>query len=107
MDSESARRYVEMAREHPDLRCADVPLEVLEAATDDAYEPSPFVQEFLETGHRQWLIQKQGRVRKPEQMVKNAVVVLWVRATRLYNNRSLDRADPDEDKPFFSDEGLY
>ena len=107
MDSETARKYVEMARERPDILCADMPLEVLEAATDDDYEPSPFIQEFLETGHRHWLIQKQGRVRKSDQMLKNAVVVLWVRATRLYNNRTLDRPDPDKDKPFFSDEGLY
>ena len=107
MDSQTALQYVEMARERPDILCTDVPLEVLEAATDDDYEPSPFIQEYLEAGHRQWLIQKQGRVRKSDQMLKNAVVVLWVRATRLYNNRSLNRLDPDETKPFFSDEGLY
>lgn len=107
VDSESARKYLEMARERPAIICADVPLEVLEAATDDDNEPSPFMQDFLEAGHRQWLIQTQGRVRKSEQMVKNAVVVLWVRATRLYNNRSLNRPDPDEAQPFFSDEGLY
>lgn len=107
VDSESARKYLEMARERPAIICADVPLEILEAATDDDNEPSPFIQDFLEAGHRQWLIQTQGRVRKSEQMVKNTVVVLWVRATRLYNNRSLNRPDPDEAKPFFSDEGLY
>ena len=107
MDSASQRKYLKMAREGADLQCADVPLEILEAATDDDNEPSPFIQEFLEIGHRQWLINKHGRVRKSELMLKNAVVVLWVRATRLYNNRSLDRLDPDEHKPFFSDEGLY
>ena len=89
MDRVTAAKYVEMARERPDILCAEVPVEVLEA------------------GHRQFLIEKQGRVRKSDQMVKNAVVVLWVRATRLYNNRSLNRLDPDEDRPFFSDEGLY
>ena len=107
MDRVTAAKYVEMARERPDIMCAEVPMDVLEAATDDDYEPSPFIQEFLEAGHRQFLIEKQGRVRKSDQMVKNAVVVLWVRATRLYNNRSLNRLDPDEDRPFFSDEGLY
>ena len=101
------QRYLQMARECPGLLCSQVPLEILEAATDDGVEPSQFIQEFLEAGHTQWLVQKHGRVRRGEQQIKNAVVVLWVRAGRLFNSHTLGRLDPDWDNPFFSDEGLY
>ena len=107
MDPAAAKRYLQMARERPGLLCSEVPAEILEATTDDHAEPSEFVQEFLETGHTQWRVQKYGRVGRGEEQIKGAVVVLWVRATRLYTSSQLGRPDPDWDKPFFSDEDLY
>ena len=96
-----------MAREHPGLLCSAVPLDILVETVSDENEPSDFIQEFLETGHTQWRISKFGRLGRGEQQVKDAVVVLWVRAMRLNTSHHLGRSDPDWDKPFFSDEGLY
>jgi hypothetical protein len=79
----------------------------LEETVSDVNEPSDFIQHFLETGHTQWRIGKFGRLGRGEQQVKDAVVVLWVRAMRLNSSHLLGRSDPDWDKPFFSDEGLY
>ena len=96
-----------MARERPDLLCSEVPLGILVETVSDENEPSKFIQEFLETGHTQWRIGKFGRLGRGERQVKDAVVVLWVRAMRLNSSHLLGRADPDWDKPFFSDEGLH
>ena len=107
MDSTTEQRYIQLAREHPDLLCSAVPLDILVETVSDENEPSDFIQEFLETGHTQWRISKFGRLGRGEQQVKDAVVVLWVRAMRLNTSHHLGRSDPDWDKPFFSDEGLY
>ena len=96
-----------MAREHPGLLCSEVPLDILAEAVSDETEPSHFIQDFLETGHTQWRISKFGRLGRGERQVKDAVVVLWIRAMRLNASHELGLSDPDRDKPFFSDEGLY
>ena len=95
-----------MARERPGLLCSEVPLDILVETVSDENEPSDFIQEFLETGHTQWRISKFGRLGRGKQEVKDAVVVLWVRAMRLNSSLLLGRSDSDWDKPFFSDEDL-
>lgn len=107
MDPVAEQHYIELARERPGLLCSEVPLDLLEETVSDVNEPSDFIQQFLETGHTQWRIGKFGRLGRGEQQVKDAVVVLWVRAMRLNSSHLLRRSDPDWDKPFFSDEGLY
>ena len=107
MDPATERRYIEMAREHPDLLCSQVPPDILLDTVSDENEPSRFMQKFLETGHTQWRISKFGRLGRGERQVKDAVVVLWVRSMRLNASHDLGHSDPDWDKPFFSDEGLY
>ena len=39
--------------------------------------------------------------------IDNGVMALWLRASRLNTSHVLRRSDPDWDKPFFSDEGLF
>ncbi len=107
MEPATERRYIQMARDRPGLLCSEVPLDLLLETVSDENEPSDFIQEFLETGHTQWRISKFGRLGRGEQQVKDAVVVLWVRAMRLNSSHLLGRSDPDWDKPFFSDEDLY
>ena len=46
-------------------------------------EPSESYADFLQTGHTQWLLQKYGRVTRGKVEIRNAVVVLWLRACRL------------------------
>ena len=107
MDPATEQRYIEMARDRPGLLCSEVPLDLLVETVSDENEPSDFIQEFLETGHTQWRISKFGRLGRGKQQVKDAVVVLWIRAMRLNSSHHLGRCDPDWDKPFFSDENLY
>ena len=107
MDPATERRYMVMARDRPDLLCSEVPKDLLLETVSDENEPSDFIQEFLETGHTQWRISKFGRLGRGKQQVKDAVVVLWIRAMRLNSSHHLGRYDPDWDKPFFSDEDLH
>ena len=101
-------QYLQIANDSPNILCSQVPAKVLEAAIADATEPSESYADFLQTGHTQWLLQKYGRVPRGKAEIRNAVVVLWMRACRLHSNNLLGRhPDPDWDKPFFSDEGLY
>lgn len=101
-------QYLRIANDNPNILCSEVPAKVLEAAIADANEPSEAYADFLQAGHTQWLLQKYGRVTRGKAEIRNAVVVLWLRACRLHSNSVLGRQpDPDWDKPFFSDEGLY
>ena len=107
MDTSTKEQHLCLARDYPNITCSQIPFDILEASTNDPTEPSDFIKDFLEAGHRQWLISEYGSVRRSEQQIKNAVVVLWVRATRLYAIYNLNAEDPDWEKPFFSDAGLY
>ena len=107
MDPEAEQRYLHLAMENPNILCSQVPSEVLEAATYDDLEPSAFYKSFLEAGHTQWLLKTYGPAPQAKDRINNAIVVLWVRALRLHNSRVLGRPDADDDRPFFSDEGLY
>ena len=100
------QKYLQMAQDNPNILCSDVPIEVLEAATDDLNEPSDFFRDFLEAGHTQWHLQKHGQVPRSREQINNAIVILWIRACRLHTSYVLGRSEPDWDKPFFSDEGL-
>ena len=100
------QKYLQMAQDNPNILCSDVPIEVLEAATDDLNEPSDFFKDFLEAGHTQWHLQKHEQVPRSREQINNAIVILWIRACRLHTSYVLGRPEPDWDKPFFSDEGL-
>jgi hypothetical protein len=105
MDSAQEDQHLQLAMDHPDMLCSEAPLEILEACSSEA-EPTRFLEEFFAAGYTQWLWQKYGR-RLPKERVNNAIIVLWNRACRLHTNIITGVKDPDRDKPFFSDEGLY
>ena len=93
--------YIRLAETAPALLCRDAPPEILEACALDN-EPTPFLERFFEAGIRAHARQQHGR-ELPQMYVNNAILVLWLRACRLYTNRLLNIADPDLDKQFFSD----
>ena len=105
MDPIQEDQYLQLAMNKPDMLCSEAPLEILEACSSEA-EPTRFLEEFFATGYTQWLLQKYGR-RLPKERVNNAIIVLWNRACRLHTDMITGVKDPDWDKPFFSDEGLY
>jgi hypothetical protein len=108
MEKDQEKLYIQMAREHPDIICSDVPVEILEAAAFSGEEPTNFMKEYLAAGHQEWLIRTLGQRAyfEPEQ-VDRSVMVLWLRACDLYTSHRFNRPNPEADKPFFSDEGLY
>ena len=107
MDSATQQHYLQMATNHPNMLCSEAPIEMLEAATFGD-EPTEFLKEFFATGYIQWLSQKHGRkIQLGKERTNNAIVVLWLRAGRLYVSHLLGRPDAEWDKPFFSDDGLY
>ena len=105
MDSHQEERYLQLAMNNADLLCSEAPLEILEACSSEA-EPTQFLEEFFATGYTQWILQEYRR-RLPKDRVNNAIIVLWNRACRLHTSIITREPDPDWDKPFFSDEGLY
>ncbi len=107
MDPVREADYLQMAEERPMMLCSEAPRDVLEATTDDDVEPSEFVKGFLERGYLRWVNESFGPVPVSRAQINNAVLALWVRARRLHTSHLLSRPDPDWDKPFFSDEGLY
>ena len=107
MDPAREADYLRMALESPMMLCSEAPEDVLEATTDDDVEPSEFVKDFLERGYTRWVNETFGPVPISRAQINNAVLALWVRARRLHTSHLLSRTDPDWDKPFFSDEGLY
>lgn len=105
MDPDHEEQYLHLAMNNADLLCSEAPLEILEACSSEA-EPTQFLEEFFATGYTQWILQEYGR-RLPKDRVNNAIIVLWNRACRLHTSTITGEKDPDWDKPFFSDEGLY
>jgi hypothetical protein len=105
MDPAQEKRYLQLAFDRPDLLCSEAPREILEACSSEA-EPTRFLEEFFATGYTQWLLQKYRR-RLPQERVNTAIIVLWNRACRLHTSIIMGSPDPDWNKPFFSDEGLY
>lgn len=105
MDRAKEKHYLQMALDIPNMLCSEAPIEILEACSSEA-EPTDFMEEFFATGFTQWALQKYG-LRFPQERINNAIIVLWHRACRLHTSSLLGNRDPDEDRPFFSDEGLY
>jgi hypothetical protein len=92
--------YIRLAEESPAILCRHVPGEILEACALDN-EPTPFLERYFEAGIRSYARQQHGR-ELPQMYVNNAILVLWLRACRLYTNGLLGIADPDLDQEFFS-----
>jgi hypothetical protein len=99
--------YMGIAREQPNILCSDVPPALLEAASWDGEEPSPFFVEFFSTGYLEWLASETGqRIRLPKEILDQVVLGLWSRACYLHTSRLLSKANPDWEKQLFSDEGI-
>ena len=99
--------YMTIAREQPNILCSDVPANLLEAASWDGEEPSPFFVEFFTTGYLEWLAGETGqRMRLPREILDQVVLGLWSRACYLNTSRLLGTANADWDKQLFSDEGI-
>ena len=92
--------YIRLAENSPAMLCREAPPEILEACALDN-EPTPFLEQFFEAGVRAHARMQHGR-ELPQMYVNNAILVLWLRACRLYTNGLLGTADPDLDKEFFS-----
>jgi hypothetical protein len=107
VDPSQEERFLQLARERPDILCAEAPAEILEAAASDA-EPTKFLEEFFATGYTGWLAKKYGRrLHPPQDRIDRAILVLWLRACLLNTDRLLGHRNSELDRPFFSDEGLY
>ena len=107
MDRAQEQNYLQMAIEHPDILCSEVPVEILEAAASEA-EPTPFMEQYFATGHAGWLAIKHGRrITFPKEFMDRAILVLWFRACLLNTDRLLGQEPRDAGKPFFSDDDLY
>ena len=107
MDPPTEEQYLRLATDHPDILCSQVPDDILEGAASEA-EPTKFLEEFFALGYTEWLAKRHGRrLHPPQEQINRAILVLWVRACLLNTDRLLGRRNGDEEKPFFSDEGLY
>ena len=107
MNQETQESYLQMAIDQPEITCAEVPPEILELASAEQ-EPTPFMEAYFAAGHGAWLTVKHGRrIAIPQNLMDRAILVLWNRAGILNTDRILGQTNPDTDKPFFSDEGLY
>ena len=94
--------YIQLAEQSPEMLCSDAPPEILEACALDN-EPTPFLERFFEAGIRAHARNQHGR-ELPQMYVNNAILVLWLRACRIYTNGLLGIPDPDDSRMFFSSE---
>ena len=97
---EQEPEYLRLAESAPGMLCREAPPEILEACALDN-EPTPFLERFFEAGVRAHARQAHGR-ELPQLYVNNAILVLWLRACRLYTNGLLGIDDPDWGREFFS-----
>ena len=102
---EEESKYIQLALNQSEMLCSEAPLEILEACASEA-EPTKFMEDFFDTGYSQWVLENRGH-RLPQEIINNAILVLWLRACRLHTSILLEEKDPDWNKPFFSDTGLY
>ena len=102
---EEESKYIQLALNQSEMLCSEAPLEILEACASEA-EPTKFMEDFFATGYSQWVLENRGH-RLPQEIINNAILVLWRRACRLHTSILLEEKDPDWNKPFFSDTGLY
>ena len=109
MDPEQEMQYVQMAAEHPHWLGSEAPLEILQQSSYAGDEPTEFLRNFYAAGYAGWLSHTLGipaSALDPEQL-ERAALLLWIRACELYTSHVYERPNPDWDRPFFSDEGLY
>ena len=97
---EQEPEYIRLAEQSPGMLCHEAPGEILEACALDN-EPTPFLERFFEAGIRSHARMQHGRG-LPKMFVNNAILVLWLRACRLYTNGLLKIPDPDLEREFFS-----
>jgi len=102
---EEESKYIQLALNQSEMLCSEAPLEILEACASEA-EPTKFMEDFFATGYSQWVLENRGH-RLPQEIINNAILVLWLRACRLHTSILLEEKDPDWNNPFFSDTGLY
>ena len=102
---EEESKYIQLALNQSEMLCSEAPLEILEACASEA-EPTKFMEDFFATGYSQWVLENRGH-RVPQEIINNAILVLWLRSCRLHTSILLEEKDPDWNKPFFSDTGLY
>ena len=99
--------YMAIAMEQPNILCSEVPPALLEAASWDGEEPSPFFVEFFTAGYTEWLAGETGqRIRLPREVLDQVVLGLWSRACFLHTSRLLGKDNSDWEKQFFSDDGI-
>ena len=107
LDAEAQTQYLHLAEEQPGILCNQIPDIILEFSAAEA-EPTPFMEEFFAVGYSAWMNLKHGRrINIPQNLIDRAILVLWNRAGLLYTDRITGKENPDADKPFFSDDGLY
>ncbi len=100
--------YLQLAMEQPLLLCSAAPPEILQACSFAGEEPTAFLRDFFAAGYTQWVWQTQGlRIDFDQERIARAVILLWIRACHLYTSLEYNRPNPDWEKSFFSDEGLY
>ncbi len=100
--------YLQLAMEQPQLLCSAAPPEILQACSFAGEEPTAFLRDFFAAGYTQWVWRTQGiRIDFDQERIARAVILLWIRACHLYTSLEYNRPNPDWDKAFFSDEGLY
>ena len=102
---EEESTYIQLALNQSEMLCSEAPLEILEACASEA-DPTKFMEDFFAAGYSQWVLENRGH-RLPQEIINNAILVLWLRACRLHTSILLEEKDPDWNKSFFSDTGLY
>lgn len=108
MDRLDQELYIEMIKSKPGITCSEMPFDILEAASFAGGEPDDFMKEFLSVGYVEWLRQTYGSgFRISKERLTNDTIVLWVRACQLYESHLLNIPNLGEDKPFFTEDGLY
>lgn len=105
MDRATEEEYLRLAVNNANMLCSESPREILDACSAEI-EPTSFLEDFFSAGYSQWVLETYGR-RLPQERINNAIIVLWLRACRLHTSLLLGVQDPDWDRPFFSDVGLY
>ena len=81
-----------MAQGNPGMLCSEAPIEILEACSSEA-EPTKFLEDFFAAGYGQWVLDNHGR-RLPQEIINNAIIVLWLRACRIHTSKVRWSADP-------------
>ncbi|GIT44788.1 MAG: hypothetical protein Ct9H300mP11_27240 [Chloroflexota bacterium] len=96
---EEERKYIQLALNQSEMLCSEAPLEILEAWPRKLNQPSLW-KIFLPRDIPNGPLENRGH-RLPQEIINNAILVLWLRACRLHTSILLEEKDPDWKKPFF------